>query len=212
MEAVGINGVRVFVVVDFCYDEYAVSGPLIVDDNQITVSSVLNPTHGNSAARLQSLNPMQTPMGWKPAVDDSKQWIQVNLGKPMIIRGITTRGSSSRQEWVTSYTVMYGVNALENFYQEPYGNVKVLTSFSQFFCFLWLLSSESDRTLISHWQTIPGNHNNNETATYFFKSQFQAQYIKIIPVNYSGGISLRFDVLVCQHGKRFPVCFLIAHW
>lgn len=112
------------------------SGPLIVDDNQITVSSVLNPTHGNSAARLQSLNPMQTPMGWKPAVDDSKQWIQVNLGKPMIIRGITTRGSSSRQEWVTSYTVMYGVNALENFYQEPYGNVKVLTSFSQFCCFL----------------------------------------------------------------------------
>lgn len=53
-------------------------------------------------------------------------------------------------------------------------------------------------------QTIPGNVNNNETATYFFKSQFQARYLKLKPVTFSGGISLRLDILVCQHGRESP--------
>lgn len=59
-------------------------------------------------------------------------------------------------------------------------------------------------------QTIPGNVNNNETATYFFKTQFQAQYIKLKPVTFSGGISLRLDVLVCQHGRKFPTHFIFT--
>ncbi|XP_062577533.1 uncharacterized protein LOC134239370 [Saccostrea cucullata] len=157
---------------DFCRDEYAVSGPLIVDDNKITVSSMSDPNHSNTAARLHSLQPLKLPQGWKAAVDDSNQWIQVDLGKSMKIRGITTMGSAIRQEWVTSYNVIYRVDTQENFYQEPYGNVK----------------------------TIPGNVNNNDTATYFFKLQFEARYIKIIPITFHGGISMRFDVLVCQHG------------
>lgn len=106
-------------------DEYAVSGPLIVDDNKITVSSIRDPSHGGPAARLQSLNPLRTPLGWKTAVDDTNQWIQVDLGKSMIIRGVTTMGSVSRQEWVTSYNILYRLNTQEDFYQEPYGNVKV---------------------------------------------------------------------------------------
>jgi hypothetical protein len=111
--------------VDFCTDEYAVSGPLIADDNKINVSSMHDPIHSNAAARIHSINPLKVPMGWKAAVDDSNQWIQVDLGKTMIIRGITTMGSAVRQEWVTSYNVIYHVDTTENYYQEPYANVKV---------------------------------------------------------------------------------------
>jgi len=43
--------------------------------------------------------------GWLPAPNDGKPWIQVDLGKPMDIHGIGTKGHYSLETWVTRYTV-----------------------------------------------------------------------------------------------------------
>lgn len=106
-------------------DEYVVSGLLIVDNNKIIVFFISDFSYGGLAVRFQSLNFLRIFLGWKVVVDDINQWIQVDLGKFMIIRGVIIMGSVFRQEWVIFYNILYRLNMQEDFYQEFYGNVKV---------------------------------------------------------------------------------------
>ncbi|KAK3100720.1 hypothetical protein FSP39_024244 [Pinctada imbricata] len=156
-----------------CKPDYGMSGPLIVTDQSITVSSMSDPYHNGNAARIRPIDINVSPRGWEALNDDSNQWIKVDLGKSMIIRGITTMGSPTKQEWVTSYKVSFSTGSVDYYYQEPYGNV-----------------------FVCHMSNIPANTDNIHQATYFFKAHFQARYVKIMPTTFHNSIALRLDILV----------------
>ena len=64
-----------------CKPDYGVSGPLIVPQNAITVSSMADPRHNGNAARINTVDVNVVPGGWEALTDDSNQWIKVDLGK-----------------------------------------------------------------------------------------------------------------------------------
>lgn len=157
-----------------CIPDYAVSGPLVASDGQLTASNVYDIAHDAKSARLRPVTQGITPTCWKPQTSDTNQWIQVNLGNILVIRGVTIRGNPAAQEWVTKFRVKYSMSSSGSFvfYQEPYGTPK----------------------------TIEGNTDNTSPVTYYFKSHFQASFIQIIPLAWNRSIALAFDVLVCQNG------------
>ncbi|KAL4230751.1 hypothetical protein ACF0H5_011126 [Mactra antiquata] len=157
-----------------CNPDYAVSGPLIADDSRLQASGTYDVAHDAKSARLRQVTPSVLPACWKPMTSDTNQWIRVDLGNVMVIRGVTIKGNPTAQEWVTQYKLKYSTTLDSGtlYYQEPYGRPKV----------------------------IPGNVDNVSPSTYYFKSHFQARYVTIVPVAWNRSIALAFDVLVCQNG------------
>lgn len=104
-------------------------------DVQIRTSTNADTNHTGPAARLSPIRPGVQIACWKPAVMDTNQYIQVDLGNILVIRGVTTMGNPDAQEWVTVYQVSYGmqVNSVSNYYQEPFGTVKVWSSVQKCF-------------------------------------------------------------------------------
>lgn len=43
--------------------------------------------------------------GWKPKAHDSNPWLQIDMGEPVTIAGIVTKGSTTATGWVTEYRV-----------------------------------------------------------------------------------------------------------
>ncbi|XP_053398682.1 uncharacterized protein LOC128556876 isoform X2 [Mercenaria mercenaria] len=156
-----------------CIPDYAVSGPLVAMDGQLQASGVYDIAHDAKAARLRPVTQSTSPACWKPQTSDTNQWIQVDLGNVFVVRGVTVKGNPAAQEWVTQFRVKYGLDGTSFvYYQEPYGKPK----------------------------TISGNVDNSSPVTYYFKSHFQAKFIRIQPTGWNTGIALAFDVLVCQNG------------
>ncbi|KAJ8297631.1 hypothetical protein KUTeg_024162 [Tegillarca granosa] len=94
---------------EFCTPDYAVSGPLIVMDVQFRTSSNSDSNHAGPAARLSPIRQGVQIACWRPASMDTNQYIQVDLGNTLIIRGVTTMGNPDAQEWVTEYQISYGM-------------------------------------------------------------------------------------------------------
>ncbi|XP_021363194.1 uncharacterized protein LOC110456661, partial [Mizuhopecten yessoensis] len=161
---------------DFCTPDYSVSGPLVAPDTAITSSTNSDPAHSAAAGRLHPITANAPPSCWRARSSDSNlQWLQVDLGKSAIIRGVTTAGNPDAQEWVGQFKVLYNLGGPShnfNYYSEPYGRIK----------------------------TLPGNTNNNETVTYFFKGHFTARFVRVEPVTFHTWVSLRMDILVCALG------------
>lgn len=161
---------------DFCTPDYSMSGPLVVPSTSITSSTSSDSNHAAPAGRLHPIRTNTAPSCWRAqSTTSSNEWFQVDLGKSRIIRGITTAGNPDAQEWVTQYKLLYNIHGPRynfNYYSEPYGKVK----------------------------TIPGNTNNNETATYFFKGHFTARFLRLEPLAFHSWISLQMDVLICAIG------------
>ena len=60
-----------------CKPDYAVSGPLVVMDNMLSVSSILDVAHDKGSARLQPVDVNVPVSCWKPLSSDTSQYIQV---------------------------------------------------------------------------------------------------------------------------------------
>ena len=103
------------------------SGPLIVPDQAITATTSSDVNHQGANARTYPISATMTLSCWRPRLL-AQQYIQIDLGSAMIIRGVTTAGNPTAQEWVTSYKVKYNLGdptKYFNSYQEPFGQVKV---------------------------------------------------------------------------------------
>lgn len=66
------------ILLESCKPDYAISGPLVVNDGALSASSESDVMHNASAARLRPVNPGLFPLCWKPLTSNSDQWIEVS--------------------------------------------------------------------------------------------------------------------------------------
>ena len=109
-----------------------------IHDSQLTVSSQRTWTkkiyyHGAINARLNHWESNKKAGGWRAGIDDSKQWIQVNLRAVMWVSGVMTQGRNSvnHLQWVTGFRVQYRRFDTQWTFVKTHTNqtVRVITSF-----------------------------------------------------------------------------------
>lgn len=90
-----------------------------IKDAQITASSEYSVQHAAKFGRLNFKASGSKQGGWSAAYTAANQWIQVDLVKYFIVKGIATQGRNGYNQWVTKYKLQYsddGVNF--NYYGE----------------------------------------------------------------------------------------------
>ncbi|CAJ1070748.1 macrophage mannose receptor 1 [Xyrichtys novacula] len=104
---------------------------------------------------------------WRPSGSVTSSWIQVNLGQPRKITGIVIQGCPQYDFWVTKFKIQHSMDA----------------------------SSWTDYT--ADGASFPGATDRNTPETQLLGSPVSAQYVRILPLEFSGQAGLRFDVLGC---------------
>ena len=92
-----------------------------ITNGQLTASTYYNgnlsPWHGRLNHRWS----------WSVRTRNNRQWLQVNFQQIYRISGICTQGRQDASQWVKSYTLTYGLNAMDFVPFKENGRVKVLT-------------------------------------------------------------------------------------
>lgn len=84
-----------------------------IKDSQITASSEYSVQHAAKFGRLYFKASDSKQGGWSAGYTAANQWIQVDLRKYTIVKGIATQGRNRYSQWVTKYKLQYsddGVN------------------------------------------------------------------------------------------------------
>lgn len=145
-----------------------------IADDQIQVSSFwdqdVNPSKANghhpSHARLD-----EPGHGWAPLSNDALlHWIGVDFREPRTIQGIILQGRHLlRDDWVTSYKVLYGDDESSLKYISERGSEMV----------------------------FPGAWDRDSHARVIFAQEIRAQYIRIVPLTWHTDNIIRFEILSC---------------
>ena len=72
-----------------------------IADQSLNASSHMT----DASAQMSRITIGSTFTGWRAAVDDEEQWIQVDLEKLAVVVGVVTKGHAMYEQWVTSYTI-----------------------------------------------------------------------------------------------------------
>lgn len=91
----------------------------------MTASSSYNVFHGPFLARLHRTRTGRYMGAWVARIRNSNQWLQVSLGRPMTITGISTQGRHDANQWVTRYLVAFSQDNMHFEYYMEYGTFKV---------------------------------------------------------------------------------------
>ena len=74
----------------------------------MTSSSSINALHTVQSAKLRLITGIGSPgSGWIPALNDSKPWLQADLGELYTVRGIITQGCGDQMAWVEEYCLSF---------------------------------------------------------------------------------------------------------
>ena len=73
----------------------------MIQDNQISASSVYGKHYAEHTARLDGYN------GWAPSISNLNQWIQITFNITVHITGVITQGQADHNYFVTAYKVEY---------------------------------------------------------------------------------------------------------
>ncbi|XP_022106836.1 uncharacterized protein LOC110987964 [Acanthaster planci] len=141
----------------------------LIPDQSIQTSSVLGPDYGNSQSRLNA-EPTATMKGcWAPAQNNKDQYVQVDLGKPTVVTGVSVQGCSGEERWVTKFRVELSLD--EQNWKEAQN--------------------------MQDGRVFYGNTDSDTVVQVFFKREFKVQFIRIFIEEWNNNIGLRFDVLGC---------------
>jgi hypothetical protein len=147
-----------------CYKKVLLQGTAVLnpDEAQRSYSSV----HGNAAPGSgDARSILDSANAWCSANVQVGEWMQIDLGEPMLVVGVVTQGRSSDtgyDQWVSSYRVEYSLNGAG---------------------FL---------TVAGTWN---GNSDSNTRVISVFYSSYYARYVRIFPLNWTGHPSMRAGVL-----------------
>ncbi|KAG6461849.1 hypothetical protein O3G_MSEX012891 [Manduca sexta] len=106
--------------------------------------------------------------GWKPLYSTPGEWVMFDFTSPRNLTGITTKGGPSG--WVTSYKVLYTSD---------------LTTFNP-------IIDEDGKEKV-----FPANYDNDSAVTNEFRPPIHAQYLKILPLKWKGGMEMRVEPIGC---------------
>jgi len=112
------------------------------------------------------------PSSWVSATNSQDEWLQVNLDKPQEIDGIAIQGTEgtwfSGDKYLTSYQIYYQNTSEDEemiLWTDRYGNDK-----------------------------IAGATDGSEVARHNFQRHIMADIIRIVPITWESGISLRMEL------------------
>ncbi|KAM4705185.1 neuropilin-1 [Rhinophrynus dorsalis] len=140
-----------------------------IHSDQISVSSQYST---NWSAERSRLNYVEN--GWTPGEDTIKEWIQVDLGLLRFVSGIGTQGAISKETKKKYYVKSYKVDISSN------GDD-------------WITLKDGNKQLV-----LEGNTNPIDVVYRSFPKPVLTRFIKIRPVTWENGISLRFEVYGCK--------------
>ncbi|XP_069067337.1 neuropilin-1 isoform X2 [Pleurodeles waltl] len=140
-----------------------------IDSDQITVSTQYST---NWSAERSRLNYPEN--GWTPGEDSIKEWIQVDLGLLRFVSGIGTQGAISKETKKKYYVKSYKVDISSNGED-------------------WITLKDGSKHVVFH-----GNSNPTDVVFRSFPKPVLTRFIRIRPVTWESGISLRFEVYGCK--------------
>ncbi|XP_062981518.1 neuropilin-1 isoform X2 [Elgaria multicarinata webbii] len=141
-----------------------------IHSDQISASSQYSTNWSSERSRLN-----YPENGWTPGEDSSREWIQVDLGLLRFVSAVGTQGAISKETKRWYYLRTYRVDISSN--GEDWISVK----------------DGTNKPLV-----FIGNTNPSETAYRSFPKPVLTRFVRIKPVTWETGISLRFEVYGCK--------------
>ncbi|BES96307.1 Hypothetical protein NTJ_09116 [Nesidiocoris tenuis] len=142
--------------------------PLLIErpDSAFTASSS-NTGHLPSNARMTSGS------SWRPVSDatTTSQWLQVDLGEPRAVYGISIKGDATYDAKLKTFRVLFSLNGV---------------------AFSYIGSSIVPKV-------FKGPIDNEDAATRMFSVPIEARYIRVVPLTWSQYPALRIELLGCDY-------------
>ena len=118
------------------------------------------------------------------SADDVSSYLELSLGGESMIHSVTTVGSASAANWVTSYKIQY----------VGYDETRWRTI---------LNADGSDRV-------FTGNTDQNTNVTNELRSGIVADKIRLVPVTFSGRADVRMVVNACKMPRKLEFVYMFA--
>ncbi|NXX64459.1 NRP1 protein, partial [Spizella passerina] len=140
-----------------------------IHSDQITVSSQYSAIWSSERSRLN-----YPENGWTPGEDSIREWIQVDLGLLRFVSGIGTQGAISKETKKEYYLKTYRVDVSSNGED-------------------WITLKEGNKPVV-----FQGNSNPTDVVYRAFTKPVLTRFVRIRPVSWENGVSLRFEVYGCK--------------
>ncbi|KAM3822638.1 neuropilin-1 isoform 2-T2 [Vipera latastei] len=141
-----------------------------IHSDQITASSQYNPQWSSERSRLN-----YPENGWTPEIDSTREWLQVDIGLLRFVSAIGTQGAISKETKKMYFLKTYRVDISSN--GEDWISIK----------------DGNNKPLL-----FMGNTNPTEVAYRSFPKPVLTRFVRIKPVNWETGISLRLEIYGCK--------------
>ncbi|KAM6452712.1 neuropilin-1 isoform 2-T4 [Liasis olivaceus] len=141
-----------------------------IHSDQITASSQYNTQWSPERSRLN-----YPENGWTPEIDSTREWIQVDVGVLRFVSAIGTQGAISKETKIMYFLKTYRVDISSN--GEDWISIK----------------DGNNKPLL-----FMGNTNPTEVVYRSFPKPVLTRFVRIKPVNWETGISLRFEIYGCK--------------
>ncbi|XP_063169501.1 coagulation factor VIII [Candoia aspera] len=143
-----------------------------IHNEQISASSWIDYAFGTWSPFLARLNTKGRINAWRPKVDGTAEWLQVNFKKMVRVTGLITQGAKS------VFTHMF---------------VKEFSLSSSMNGKIWIPVLHNGET-----QIFQGNHDYFQPVMNFLDVPLFAKYLRIHPLSWNNHIALRMEVLGCD--------------
>ncbi|XP_020631534.1 coagulation factor V-like [Orbicella faveolata] len=154
--------------------------PLGMEDRRILsghlrASSSYNHKHGPDRARLNIWAGHGRTGAWVAKYRNPSQWLEIDLRRISLIKGIATQGRREAHQWVKSYTLSYSVKGLRFRPYVAYGRIKVFR----------------------------GNYDIYNTVSFKIIPPIRARYLRIHPKTWRSYIAMRVELYGCRYKGEF---------
>ncbi|XP_015757096.1 PREDICTED: uncharacterized protein LOC107336222 [Acropora digitifera] len=141
-------------------------------DIALTASSIYSTSYAAYQGRLNSMRSGSKYGSWIAKHNNKNQWFQVDLGNRAVIIKCATQGRYDANQWVTSYSIRYGMNG-----------------------FHFKIYKEGGRTRI-----FQGNSERQIIVINRFQVPIRARFVRLYPKTWYGHISMRMELYGCSRG------------
>ncbi|KAA0706540.1 Retinoschisin X-linked juvenile retinoschisis protein -like protein [Triplophysa tibetana] len=110
---------------------------------------------------------------WLSKIQDTSQWLQVDLQEARVVSGVLTQGRCDADEWTTKYSLQYRTHENLNwiYYKDQNGNNRVFY----------------------------GNTDRSSTVQNLLRPPIVARYLRLLPLGWHTRIAVRLELLLCMN-------------
>lgn len=128
----------------------------------------------------------------------TSSWIQVNLGQTRKVTGIVIQGCPHNDHWLTKFKLQHSMDGTTWTDYTADGQVSQQhLPGSKVNCENQVGLNKCNHSDFHDFQFFPGSTDRNTPDTQLLGTPVSAQYVRILPLEFSGQAGFRFDVLGC---------------